>query len=188
MSPEGSRAPSRVSRLRGLPYSATEDEIIKFFSEFTLEEVYICRRDGEASPNAAFRWPSRCCRHQVDYGLRKKWSEAYALTTFRMQAELRARRTSCSLMLLRQAALWRRATRSTWAADTSSELGSAAGAAADPAAELHCELGSSNGPIQTPMLSGSLLVFHPCYCSRSARHCTIICLAGHARPLTNPNS
>ncbi|WIA37538.1 hypothetical protein OEZ86_014445 [Tetradesmus obliquus] len=53
MSPgSSSRAPSRVCRLRGLPYSATDEEIAAFFSSYTLDEVYICRRDGRATGEA----------------------------------------------------------------------------------------------------------------------------------------
>eukprot|EP00882_Tetradesmus_deserticola_P011354 GHRQ01012012.1.p1 GENE.GHRQ01012012.1~~GHRQ01012012.1.p1 ORF type:complete len:212 (+),score=57.69 GHRQ01012012.1:43-678(+) len=49
---ESRRAPSRVCRLRGLPYSASEDEIGGFFSDFTVDEVYICRRNGRATGEA----------------------------------------------------------------------------------------------------------------------------------------
>lgn len=47
ISRENNRAPSRVCRLRGLPYTASDDDIRSFFCNFTLDEVYICRRDGK---------------------------------------------------------------------------------------------------------------------------------------------
>jgi RNA recognition motif-containing protein len=33
-------------RLRGLPFSATEEDIRKFFAKYTLFDVYMCRRNG----------------------------------------------------------------------------------------------------------------------------------------------
>lgn len=35
-----------VLRMRGLPFAATEDDIRAFFHDFTLEETYLCRRNG----------------------------------------------------------------------------------------------------------------------------------------------
>ncbi|KAF6259340.1 hypothetical protein COO60DRAFT_1015207 [Scenedesmus sp. NREL 46B-D3] len=52
ISRENNRAPSRVCRLRGLPYTASDDDICSFFCNFTLDEVYICRRDGRATGEA----------------------------------------------------------------------------------------------------------------------------------------
>eukprot|EP00883_Tetradesmus_obliquus_P002905 jgi/Sobl393_1/1311/SZX64831.1 len=44
--------PSRVCRLRGLPFSVTKEDICKFFSSYTTDDVYICRRDGRATGEA----------------------------------------------------------------------------------------------------------------------------------------
>ena len=33
-------------RLRGLPFSATEDDIRRFFASYSLNDVYMCRRNG----------------------------------------------------------------------------------------------------------------------------------------------
>ncbi|KAF8058087.1 Esrp1 [Scenedesmus sp. PABB004] len=48
--PAGPRA--AVLRMRGLPFSAGADDVKAFFDPFTLDEVYICRRDGRATGEA----------------------------------------------------------------------------------------------------------------------------------------
>uniref|UniRef100_A0A383WMK1 RRM domain-containing protein n=1 Tax=Tetradesmus obliquus TaxID=3088 RepID=A0A383WMK1_TETOB len=47
-----STVPSRVCRLRGLPFRAENEDIEEFFSCYTLDDVYICRRDGRATGDA----------------------------------------------------------------------------------------------------------------------------------------
>jgi hypothetical protein len=37
---------SSLTKLRGLPYDATEDEIADFFQGFETSLIHICRRDG----------------------------------------------------------------------------------------------------------------------------------------------
>lgn len=36
-----------ILRLRGLPYTATEAELVDFFSDWTVEATHICTRNGE---------------------------------------------------------------------------------------------------------------------------------------------
>lgn len=52
---------TQVLKLRGLPYSATESDIVEFFGDFTLNEenVHIARRpDGKATGEAYTEFPS----------------------------------------------------------------------------------------------------------------------------------
>jgi hypothetical protein len=41
-----SSSSSRVLRLRGMPFAAADEDVRNFFAEFSLEEVYVCKRDG----------------------------------------------------------------------------------------------------------------------------------------------
>lgn len=45
-SPEPQAADAAVLRLRGLPFQATEEEVVEFFEDVQLEQVVLCRRNG----------------------------------------------------------------------------------------------------------------------------------------------
>jgi hypothetical protein len=65
-SPEPQAAEAAVLRLRGLPFQATEEEVVEFFEDVQLEQVVLCRRNGRwrCSPfiiNAVPVVFSACC-------------------------------------------------------------------------------------------------------------------------------
>ena len=41
---------SATTRLRGLPYSATEEDLIGFFEDFDIKSTHICKRSGAQRP------------------------------------------------------------------------------------------------------------------------------------------
>lgn len=41
---------SSTTRLRGLPYSATEEDLIAFFEDFDIKSTHICKRSGALRP------------------------------------------------------------------------------------------------------------------------------------------
>lgn len=46
---------SATTRLRGLPYSATEEDLIAFFEDFEIVSTHICKRSGtRPCPGALF--------------------------------------------------------------------------------------------------------------------------------------
>lgn len=45
---------SSLTKLRGLPYDATEEEISDFFQGFETSLIHICRRDGADALFLAF--------------------------------------------------------------------------------------------------------------------------------------
>ncbi len=52
---------SSTTRLRGLPYSATEEDLIAFFEDFDIKSTHICKRSGARSAPAPLRGrPSGC--------------------------------------------------------------------------------------------------------------------------------
>ena len=58
---------STLTKLRGLPYDATEEEIANFFRGFETSLIHICRRDGERPLALALnRWAGLLHTGSVD--------------------------------------------------------------------------------------------------------------------------
>ncbi|KAK9809304.1 hypothetical protein WJX73_002890 [Symbiochloris irregularis] len=57
--PTAKNRSSSVCRLRGLPFNATETDIVEFFADFEIKHLHICRRAGRATGEAYVEFASR---------------------------------------------------------------------------------------------------------------------------------
>jgi len=99
---------SATTRLRGLPYSATDEDLIAFFEDFEVVSTHICKRSG-ARPAAPARLRARAagppCGRRASLGALAQGG--------------RAARRMCSLhRRRRRSGRSRRRTTRTWASDT----------------------------------------------------------------------
>lgn len=104
---------SSTTRLRGLPYSATEEDLIYFFEDFDIKSTHICKRSGALRP----RRPCAACPVAA-FALQLKshtplWRPA---PSFECAQGARAARHMCnSLQSRRRSGRSRRRIASTWA-------------------------------------------------------------------------